>query len=222
MIVGERTMVTATLSGRMSNRSDDRTELDERSPQSTDDLLAETERLLSEADPGAESSPRSSRGGGESEPANPVADERRGAGDRRARATDGSSDRSWSSVLPSAPSALSVRRYFSPRAFLALAVALGVGLFVGGMTIPFAGRVVGLFAVAFAIGLLASTRRYLEMTAAGVSVGAAAALANHAVLAVAGSGRAVVAVGASAGLFACLGGYYFGRDLRDGLLRDVE
>lgn len=188
----------------MSNRSDDHTETTERSAQSTDELLAETERLLSESNGG---------GGratvGSQQPANDPA-------------TREAEPASRSSRLPSVPSRLSIRRYISLQAFLVLVLALGASMLAGGIALPIAGRVIGMFTVAFVVGVLSSKRRYLEMTAAGISVGALAALANYAVLAVAGSGRAVVAVGASAGFVSCVGGYYFGRDLRNGLRRDVE
>ncbi|WP_306056166.1 DUF456 domain-containing protein [Natronococcus wangiae] len=194
----------------MGNRSDEVTETSERSPNSTDDLLSETEQLLSGSDP---------RTG---EPS------ARSATEREPESTDPESSTSRSSRLPSLSSVLSLPsipspyRYFSPKAFLALVLVVGAGLLAGGMAIPFAGRIGGMFAVAFAAGLLASKRRYLEMTAAGASVGGIAALANYAVLAVAGPWQAVTAVGVSAGLIACVGGYYFGRDLRDGLVRDIE
>ncbi|TYL40064.1 hypothetical protein CV102_00330 [Natronococcus pandeyae] len=194
----------------MGNRSDELTETSERSPHSTDELLSETEQLLSGAD--ADTGEPSARSATEREP--------------ESTAPESSSSRS--SRLPSVssflslPSAPSLYRYFSPKAFLALVLVVGAGLLAGGLAIPFAGRIVGMFAVAFIVGLVTSKRRYLEMTAAGASVGSVAALANYAVLAVAGSGQAVLAVGASAGLAACVGGYYFGRDLRDGLFRDVE
>lgn len=194
----------------MGNRSDELTETSERSPHSTDELLSETEQLLSGADAGT------------GEPS------ARSATEREPESTAPESSSSRSSRLPSVssflslPSAPSLYRYFSPKAFLALVLVVGAGLLAGGLAIPVAGRIVGMFAVAFIVGLVTSKRRYLEMTAAGASVGSVAALANYAVLAVAGSGQAVLAVGASAGLAACVGGYYFGRDLRDGLFRDVE
>jgi hypothetical protein len=196
----------------MGERSDELTETGDRSPRSTDELLSETEQLLSGSnadvdEPSARAAATDDR--------TPEAAASEPASSRTSRLP------SLSSVL-SVPSAPSLYRYFSPKAFLALVLVVGTGLLVGGMTIPIAGRIVGMFAVAFAVGLFTSKRRYLEMTAAGVSVGGIAALANHTILAVAGSWQAVTAVGVSAGLAACLGGYYFGRDLRDGLFRDVE
>ncbi|WP_265110119.1 DUF456 domain-containing protein [Halosolutus halophilus] len=185
----------------MSDRSDESTVSREGAARPTDDLLEETEELLSDAAPSS----------------TPVADRSREPDAPGDESTDAGSSR-LSGLAPS----LSLGAYFSPKAFFALVLALGAGLLAGGTAIPIGGRIVGMFAVAFAIGLVTSKRRYLETTAAGVSVGAVAALANHAVIAVAGSSRAIVAVGATVGLVSCVGGYYFGRDLRDGVRRDVE
>jgi hypothetical protein len=122
-------------------------------------------------------------------------------------------------------------RVFSVKTFaLALAASL-VAMFLGG-SIPIVGvvgRFVGLFAVAFAVGLASSRRRYLE-------VGLAAALASglgfvfgvltSALLPVGLSvlsdyGVGLAGVGAGSGLLVALAGHYFGRDLRDGLTRNV-
>ncbi|AEH36299.1 hypothetical protein [Halopiger xanaduensis] len=117
---------------------------------------------------------------------------------------------------------LSPSQYFSPKEFLAMLLVVGAGLLVGWTVLPVAGRMIGMFATAFLVGLLASKRRYLELTAAGISVGAVSSLVTHAFFAVAGSAQAVLAVGATVGLVATLVGYYFGRDLRNGLARDID
>ncbi|ELY50499.1 hypothetical protein [Natronococcus jeotgali] len=187
----------------MSDRSDEVAEATDRGERPTDELLEETERLLSE--PNAEVDADSSADASAAAPTN-------------AGATEDASSRSR---LPSLPRP-SLGARFSPKGFLALVAALGVGLVAGGLAVPIAGELVGTFAVAFAIGLATSKRRYLEVGAAGAAVGGIAAVASNAVLAVAGSGRAVLAVGVAAGLVACLVGYYFGRDLRNGLFRDLE
>ncbi|ELZ25233.1 hypothetical protein [Natrinema limicola] len=183
----------------MSDRSDELTERRNRDVPATDDLLEETDRLRSESDVA---------GGDES-----VAS----AGDPSSVA--GGETRSWYSPLTSR---LSLGRYFSPKGYAALVALLGVGLLVGATVLPIAGRMIGMFVTAFLIGLVASKRRYLEMTAAGVSVGAVASVLNNMILTVAGSGQTLVAVGATVGVLAAVGGYYFGRDLRDGLGRDLE
>ncbi|MFC4248655.1 DUF456 domain-containing protein [Natribaculum luteum] len=198
----------------MGDRSDDVTT--SRDSRSTDELLEETERLLS----GEHGSDASQFDGATSHsPEEPDATADESDTWRRSSSSDASAT---DSRLGSIRSRLSISRYFSPKAFLALVLAIGIGLLVGGFAVPIAGRIAGMFAVAFALGLASSRGRYLEVAVAGVSVGGVAAVLNHLVLAVAGSGRAVVAVGASVGLVTCLLGYYFGRDLRAGLVRDVE
>ena len=219
----------------MSDRSDEVTE--SRDPE---DLLEETDRLLSETGVGgdpAESEPRE-----RTEPRRDESTSDDPSGDDPL-SDDPLADDSWwgsdESTEPAEPSAetksassaslrsrltgwLSVDNYFSPKAFFALVLLVGAGLFAGATVLPFGGRMIGMFAIAFAIGLLSSKRRYLEMTAAGASVGAVSSLVGHAMLAAAGSFQAVVAVGVVVGLGACLGGYYFGRDLKNGLSQDIE
>ncbi|MDQ2050108.1 DUF456 domain-containing protein [Natronolimnohabitans sp. A-GB9] len=213
----------------MSDRSDEVTE-----SRDTEDLLSETEDLLSESGVGTDSSSPSTA---------------RDVDDRRDTAVDDSSERGswWSAdepddVVASEPSSepssetssrsrsrlggltsrLSPQRYFSPRLFFVFLLLIGAGLLAGGTVLPIAGRTIGMFGVAFAVGLVASNRHYLEMGVAGASVGAISALAGHAMLAVAGSFQAVIAVGVATGLVGCVLGYYFGRDLRNGLFQDVE
>lgn len=211
----------------MSDRSEEVIDSRERSPRSTEDLLEETEELLS--------------GSGTETERSSLPPERASERDESPATAGTGTDSRWrSSATESTPAAeetgtdtgpsrlsrltpsLSIGEYFSPKAFLALVLAIGAGLLAGELVVPIGGRIVGMFTVAFAIGLVASKRRYLELTAAGVSVGAVAALANRAVLALAGSGRTIIAVGATVGLLSCVIGYYFGRDLRDGLLADIE
>lgn len=199
----------------MSDRSDEATK--SRDDRPTDELLAETERLLSES------------GGSLDDEATDT------TGDRGGPDTGTGTGRwSPSRVLPSVPlpsrsnassgigSRLSPSRYFSPKSVLALVLATGAGMLAGGLVLPAVGRIAGMLAVAFAVGLLTGRRRYLEVILASASVGATAALVSRAIIAVAGSGRTVAAVGAATGVLACLIGYYFGRDLRDGLFRDIE
>lgn len=210
----------------MSDRSDEVTESRERDATATDDLLEETDRLLSQSDADAGSvspesagpSPNATSGDSDQRPPAEFESEsvsERGVDDE----SDTGSSRSWLAPLASR---LSLGRYFSPKEYVALVLVVGAGLLAGATALPIAGRLIGMFVTAFAVGLLASKRRYLEMTAAGVSVGGVAAVANHAILAAAGSGRTLVAVGASVGLLTSVVGYYFGRDLRDGLRRDID
>ncbi|QSW97811.1 DUF456 domain-containing protein [Haloterrigena alkaliphila] len=220
----------------MSDRSDEVTE-----SRDTEDLLEETENLLSESGAGAEPgagtpSTPADRPASDREP--PTVDESTGrepsgddswwsSADSRS-GTDADSgagtdaDSRTGSLRSRLTPGLSPQKYFSPRAFLAFVLLVGAGLFAGGLVIPIAGRIVGMFGVAFAVGLLSSKRRYLEMGAAGTAVGGVSAVVSNAVIAFAGSVRAVVAVGVAAGLVGCLLGYYFGRDLRNGLSQDIE
>ncbi|WP_254522591.1 DUF456 domain-containing protein [Natrinema caseinilyticum] len=205
----------------MGDRSDEVTESRDRDAPATDDLIEETDRLLSEIEsgPGDASAGRSGRSetsdGGTrgSGGFGPLGGTERGS----EAAAESDSSRLWLSRITSR---LSPTRYFSPRMFLALVLAIGIGMLAGATVLPFAGRTIGMFGGAFVAGLVGSNRRYLETSAAGVSVGGVAAVLNHAVVAIAGSGQAVVAVGATVGLVASVAGYYFGRDLRAGLRGD--
>ena len=116
---------------------------------------------------------------------------------------------------------------FSVRACLVSLVVLAVGLLAGGF-VPLLGgvlRFAGLFAGAFALGLLWSRRHYLEVGFAGAVVSGLGFLlsAFETVLLpiVANYGVEIAGVGVGAGLLVSVAGYYFGRDLRDGLTRDL-
>lgn len=123
------------------------------------------------------------------------------------------------------------RRVFSPKSFVAVLALSLAGLLVGGAIplVGFVGRFLGLFAVGFGVGLAASRRRYLEVGLAGaLASGLAfvlstltAVFAPFAVDFLAEYGVAVAGMGAGAGLLASLAGHYFGRDLRDGLTKEV-
>jgi hypothetical protein len=134
---------------------------------------------------------------------------------------------------------LSGRGVFSARTFLVLLVASVLGIVVGG-SVPLVGgltRYVGLLVVAFAAGLVGSRRRYLEVGLAGALasgltfvVAALTSLLNPLGLGLLGQagvggagqlGLTVAGIGVGTGLLVSLAGYYFGRDLRDGLTRDV-
>lgn len=218
----------------MSDRSDEVTT--SRDDRSTDELLEETERLLdgsgsgsgSPADAEATREPAadtsefgSDAWQSEPEPASTTADstsESSASGGLRSRLPSfgfGTGSRSRS---------ISPGDYFSPKAFLAAVLVLGVGMFAGGAVplLGMIGQLIGLFVVAFGIGLLTSKRRYLEMTTAGILAGVLGAVSDYAMFVVTGSGSTVFLVGAAIGLVSTVLGYYFGRDLRDGLSRDIE
>jgi hypothetical protein len=120
---------------------------------------------------------------------------------------------------------------FSPRVFL-LALVLSVVAVVAGGAVPlvgFVGRLVGLFAVAFLVGVLGSDRRYLEVgLAGGLASGlgfVVGTLTNaffpFAVRLLTEYGVVIAGVGVAVGALAALVGHYVGRDLRDGLTRDL-
>jgi len=198
-------------------------------PRSTEEILAETEQLLSETgteagDDSLDSSgtdPYSTDSVFDQEadhPSTTAGSGDRAASDRAGERTD--PGRSWRSRLtPSLPS-VGLSSLFSVRAFLGLVAALGVGYVGGGMTIPIAGSLIGLFAVAFLIGAMTSKRRYAEMAAAGSAVGGLTALLDYFVVIVGGLSSRLVLVGIGTGVLACLLGYYFGRDFRAGLTRE--
>jgi len=113
-------------------------------------------------------------------------------------------------------------RWFSAKAFALALVTVGVGMFVGGL-IPLIGGTIGtaggVFLAAFLLGLVVSTRRYVETGIAGAAAGATSAVTS--VLGVgflpigidylSQWGLPLVAVGGGVGLVLALLGHYFGR-----------
>lgn len=120
---------------------------------------------------------------------------------------------------------------FAPRLFLVALVLSVVAVVVGGAVpvVGFLGRLAGLFAVAFALGVLTSGRHYLEVGLAGALASGlgfvvstfTAVFFPFAVRLLSDYGIAIAGVGAGVGALAALLGHYFGRDLRDGLSRDL-
>lgn len=108
------------------------------------------------------------------------------------------------------------------------AVVLSLVLVVGGMVgvgsllpLDTVGNLLGILAGAFLYGLGSEVRHYLELAVAGALAGGGAALLGNLVLSLLGVGIPMVAVGAIAGALAGLFGHYLGRDLRDGLTREL-
>lgn len=214
-------MVPAAMASGMSDRSNEVTA--SREPTSTDDLLEETEELLSggslEGDDGRGRPEADARGGHES-----IADglEEGSLFDSSPEPDAPASEESTRSGGRSLRSKLSPTRYFSSKAFLGLVFVFGAALLIGGSLVPFfGGRLLGVFAAAFLVGLVTAKRRYLEVGTAGTAVGAVAAFFDYAVFTLVGGGGTLIAIGTTAGAVACLLGYYFGRDLRDGLSREI-
>jgi hypothetical protein len=112
--------------------------------------------------------------------------------------------------------------------FLLALVASVAALVVGGSfpVVGIVGRFVGLFVVAFAIGLLVAGRHYVEVgVAGGLAAGLGfvlSALATPLFPVVAEYGVEIAGVGTTAGVLVSLAGHYFGRDLKDGLTRDLN
>ncbi|WP_418282553.1 hypothetical protein [Halorubrum sp. DTA98] len=123
-------------------------------------------------------------------------------------------------------------RWFSIKSFAVAVIALGLGVFLGGM-IPLIGGTIGhaagVFLGAFLAGLLFSTGRYAETGLAGAGIGGGSALLNVLGIGflpiglqyVQEWGVALLAVGGGIGLVVALVGHYFGRDLRAGLTGEL-
>jgi hypothetical protein len=119
------------------------------------------------------------------------------------------------------------RRIFGLRIFL-LALGLSVvGLVVGGSVpvVGVAGRVVGVALAGFVVAFVGPTRRYAETGLAGALAAGLgfvlSTLGSPFFPVVADYGLRIAGVGTTAGLIAALLGHYLGRDLRDGLTRDL-
>lgn len=110
---------------------------------------------------------------------------------------------------------------FSLRLFLFVLALTVVGMVVAAALVPLPGAgLAGIAVAGFAVGVARTDRRYLELLLAGIVTSGVGALFEYAVFALLG-GFAPVAFGASAGGLAAVAGHYFGRDLRDGLTREV-
>ncbi|MFC7071233.1 hypothetical protein [Halobaculum lipolyticum] len=130
------------------------------------------------------------------------------------------------------------RSPFSAKGF-ALTLLVLVGGLVAGSAVPIVGglaRYVGLFVAAFLLGLARSRRAYLETAVAGALAAGGAfflgTLTSGSVLlgtnllaewgfSATQVGVTLGGVGVTVGVLLSLAGLYFGRDLRDGLTRDV-
>ncbi len=112
---------------------------------------------------------------------------------------------------------------FSLRLFVAALLVTVGGLFAASTLVPLPGAgLLGVFAAAFLFGLAVKDRRYAEVALAGGVAAAGSTLLDFAVIAFFG-GFGVSLAALAGGLGAVVGalGVYFGRDLRDGLTRDL-
>jgi hypothetical protein len=113
--------------------------------------------------------------------------------------------------LPSGRSAL-LTVVLTAGAMVAFATLLPFGSLAG---------LLGVFVAGFGFGALGSRQRYVTLAVAGAAAVGLATMLDFLVLSLVGVGLPLVAVGAAAGGLAAALGHYFGRDLRDGLTREV-
>ncbi len=191
---------------------------------STDELLAETERLL-EGGPADSSSE-----GGEQRTADQT--EKSGSGWFGGRfggstaATEADEETAVADETgPSMRDRLSPGRYLSPKALLSVFGVLAIG-FVGGgtaLTLGGIGQLLGLAIAGFLIGFAVRGRLYLETGLTGIAIGLGSTLlgTDTGIWLPTDFGQPLLAV-AAVTLLVSLLSYYFGRDLRNGIARDVD
>lgn len=113
-------------------------------------------------------------------------------------------------------------RVFSTKPFAVQLVAALAGVFVVGdlvPVLPLAGFL-GLFLTTALVGVLSDQPRFVEAATAGGASGALALFLGSMSLSVF-TGGLLPAVGAAVGASLALAGHYVGRDVRDGLTRDL-
>jgi len=112
---------------------------------------------------------------------------------------------------------------FSMKALVVAFVSVGAGMTLGSLIplIPYT-ALLGIPLGAFLHGLLDSQRRYLETAiAGGVSAGVAVVTSLLPQLLAGLDGTRLFAIAAGIGIVLAVVGHYFGRDLRDGLTREL-
>ncbi|MFB6298318.1 MAG: hypothetical protein ABEH56_07335 [Salinirussus sp.] len=114
-------------------------------------------------------------------------------------------------------------RVLSLRGMVVAVVLSALGVILLGGILPFGtvGDLLGVSAGAFLYGLLGRRGRYVETAAAGGVVAGGATLLDTFVLTLFGVGVPVVGLGISGGVLTALLGHFLGRDLRDGLTREL-
>lgn len=83
------------------------------------------------------------------------------------------------------------------------------------------GQLLGIGVAGFVYGLVAGESRYLELALSGALVGTGSALLGNLLVVTLGSATALLGFGLFGGALAAVVGHYFGRDLRDGLSREL-
>ena len=112
----------------------------------------------------------------------------------------------------------------SLRALVVAFVAVGLGMTLGSLVpvIPFT-ALAGVPVGAFLHGLLDRHRRYVESALAGGALAGVAVVTSLLPQLLAGlNGTRLFAIAAAVGGVLAVVGHYFGRDLRDGLTRDLS
>ena len=146
-----------------------------------------------------------------------------GGGDASAESKSGLRSRltpDLGSVVGNPLSALPSARSFGITFAVTLLAMLVFGFFV---PLGSVGSLLGIFAAAAGFGLLSGRRRYLALVVAGGAGSAGGLLLDVLVFSIAtGSSVPLAAVGAGAGAVTALVGHYVGRDVRDGLTRDLD
>lgn len=113
--------------------------------------------------------------------------------------------------------------YFSVRALIVAFVAIGGGMTLGSLVpmIPFM-ALAGIPVGSFLHGLLDRERRYAETAVAGGLLAGSAVITSLLPQVLAGlDGTRLFAIAAAVGVVLAVVGHYFGRDLRDGLTREI-
>ncbi|WP_435359339.1 hypothetical protein [Haloarchaeobius sp. DFWS5] len=203
----------------MSERSGEKTK-----EKSTEEILAETDKLLSDLEGGDTGSADQQTGS--------KRDKRKQKQSRKSQADDGldvdlgigGDSRSKATKQQSSSSGdAGWKHYFNPKSFLLVGLLLTVGFVAGGFApLGGIGAWFGMVIAAFAYGLGTSNGRYAETAVAGGGVGLLTALVNNMQFAFLPNGQWFLAFGAFLGLLGGVVGYYFGSDLRNGLTGDPD
>lgn len=113
----------------------------------------------------------------------------------------------------------------SPRGLLAAALFSVLGIVLIGLVplVPATiSTVLGVFTGTFLFGMISRSSQYVESGLAGLLLGGGLTLWTYFPISVFGASTTLLGFGIVGGLLAGVAGHYFGRDLRDGLTRDIE
>lgn len=111
---------------------------------------------------------------------------------------------------------------FSVPLFALVLLLSAAAMVLAGAVLPTAGAgYVGITAVGLLVGLADERRRYLELLVAGGTVAALKTVVGNLLLTTLGVGVPLALAGAVGGGLAAAVGHYLGRDLRDGLTREL-